>query len=141
MRTSILITALLAILLVANAYVHVPALKIAQLRTTTSLQRTWTRESKLLQSSSESVTTPNTPPKSEGSQLWNAYLKITDQLTTLFPVWTVLFASLALFKPSMFAWFTTKYFTLSLGKKDPHKNILSCVIFNLTTISCIFAHL
>lgn len=49
------------------------------------------------------------------SVIWNAYLKITDTLTVLFPLWTVLFAGLALKKPGSFAWFTTKYFTGSLG--------------------------
>ena len=33
----------------------------------------------------------------------------------LFPLWTVLFAGLALVRPSSFAWFTTKYFTARLG--------------------------
>jgi BASS family bile acid:Na+ symporter len=43
------------------------------------------------------------------------YLKTTDTLTTLFPLWTVLFAALALLRPQSFDWFTTKYFTASLG--------------------------
>jgi len=49
------------------------------------------------------------------NKLWDFYLKTTDTLTTLFPLWTVLFAGLALTKPQTFAWFTTKYFTASLG--------------------------
>lgn len=49
------------------------------------------------------------------SKLWDAYLKTTDTLTTLFPLWTVLFAGLALTRPESFAWFSTKYFTASLG--------------------------
>jgi hypothetical protein len=51
----------------------------------------------------------------KANKLWDAYLKTTDTLTTLFPLWTVLFAGLALYKPSTFAWFTTKYFTAFLG--------------------------
>jgi BASS family bile acid:Na+ symporter len=47
--------------------------------------------------------------------LWELYLKTTDTLTTLFPLWTVLFAGLALKRPETFAWFTTKYFTATLG--------------------------
>lgn len=43
------------------------------------------------------------------------YVKTTDVLTTLFPVWTVLFASLALLRPESFNWFTTSYFTGTLG--------------------------
>mmetsp|Transcript_18637 Transcript_18637/g.31399 ORF Transcript_18637/g.31399 Transcript_18637/m.31399 type:complete len:385 (+) Transcript_18637:54-1208(+) len=54
------------------------------------------------------------PVKSE-NKLWNMYLKTTDTLTTLFPVWTVLFAGLAIARPESFAWFTTKYFTAFLG--------------------------
>jgi len=50
-----------------------------------------------------------------GEKAWKTYLKTTDTLTTLFPVWTVLFAGIALLKPSTFAWFSTKYFTASLG--------------------------
>lgn len=49
------------------------------------------------------------------SKLWGLYLKTTDTLTTLFPVWTVLFAGLALKRPEAFSWFTTKYFTGTLG--------------------------
>ena len=58
----------------------------------------------------------NEKPNNGGNKLWNAYVKTTDVLTTLFPVWTVLFAGLALKRPESFAWFTTKYFTASLGK-------------------------
>lgn len=50
-----------------------------------------------------------------GEKAWKTYLKTTDTLTTLFPLWTVLFAGVALLKPSTFAWFSTKYFTASLG--------------------------
>lgn len=49
------------------------------------------------------------------SALWNFYLKATDTCTTLFPLWTLLFAGLALKRPESFAWFTTKYFTASLA--------------------------
>lgn len=62
-----------------------------------------------------STLTPSAPPKSGKDKLWDSYLKTTDTLTTLFPLWTVLFAGLALARPSSFAWFTTKYFTASLG--------------------------
>lgn len=55
----------------------------------------------------------STKPKT--SKLWNMYLKVTDTLTVLFPVWTVLFACISLKAPETFAWFTTKYFTASLG--------------------------
>jgi BASS family bile acid:Na+ symporter len=48
-------------------------------------------------------------------KLWNGYLRTTDLLTNLFPVWTVLFAGLALVRPDSFSWFTTKYFTGVLG--------------------------
>ena len=51
-----------------------------------------------------------------GEKAWKTYLKTTDTLTTLFPLWTVLFAGVALLKPSTFAWFSTKYFTASLGQ-------------------------
>ena len=51
-----------------------------------------------------------------GEKAWKTYLKTTDVLTTLFPVWTLLFASIALLRPETFAWFSTKYFTASLGK-------------------------
>jgi hypothetical protein len=54
--------------------------------------------------------------KPKHSKLWDAYLKTTDTLTTLFPLWTVIFAGLALYRPSTFSWFSTKYFTASLGK-------------------------
>lgn len=46
---------------------------------------------------------------------WDSYVKFMDAVTTLFPVWTVLFAGIALKRPQTFDWFTTKYFTASLG--------------------------
>jgi len=58
---------------------------------------------------------PAETPIEKPNKLWDTYLKVSDQLTTLFPVWTVLFAGLALVKPEAFSWFTTKYFTAALG--------------------------
>lgn len=49
------------------------------------------------------------------SRLWEFYLKTTDTLTTLFPLWTILFAGIALKWPQSFGWFSTQYFTWSLG--------------------------
>ena len=57
------------------------------------------------------TTTATTKPFS----LWETYVKTMDVLTTLFPLWTILFAGLALKRPESFAWFITKYFTASLG--------------------------
>ena len=51
----------------------------------------------------------------KSTSLWDVYLKVTDTLTVLFPLWTVLFAGIALKAPEKFAWFTTKYFTGALG--------------------------
>jgi len=51
----------------------------------------------------------------KSSGLWELYTKTMDTVTTLFPLWTVLFAGLALKRPEAFAWFTTKYFTATLG--------------------------
>jgi hypothetical protein len=39
------------------------------------------------------------------SALWDTYLKVTDTLTTLFPLWTVLFAGIALKRPETFNWY------------------------------------
>ncbi len=63
----------------------------------------------------EPDTPPPVVPAAKSSGLWDTYLKTTDTLTNLFPVWTVLFAGLALKRPESFAWFTTKYFTGTLG--------------------------
>lgn len=52
------------------------------------------------------------------SSLWETYNKIMETATILFPLWTVLFAGLALTRPESFAWFSTKYFTWSLGKNS-----------------------
>lgn len=54
-------------------------------------------------------------PAVKTSKAWDLYIKTTDVLTTLFPLWTVLFAGLALLRPQSFAWFTTNYFTGTLG--------------------------
>jgi hypothetical protein len=65
------------------------------------------------------------------SKLWDAYLKTTDTLTTLFPLWTVLFAGLALTRPESFAWFSTKYFTASLGIMSA----MICIIYQIPLVS------
>lgn len=57
----------------------------------------------------------STSASTSSNKLWNFYVKATDLCTTLFPIWTVLFAGLALKRPESFSWFTTKYFTASLG--------------------------
>lgn len=62
-----------------------------------------------------SSTSSSGVPVTKKSNLWDAYLKATDVLTTLFPLWTVIFATWALKKPTAFAWFSTKYFTASLA--------------------------
>jgi len=69
------------------------------------------RPSTALQMNAAAATTSS----SSKSSLWDMYVKTTDVLTTLFPVWTVLFAGLALLRPQSFDWFTTKYFTGTLG--------------------------
>lgn len=66
---------------------------------------------RLTSASGASIEVP--PPKE--NKLWTTYVKVTDTLTTLFPLWTVLFAGLALTRPQSFDWFGTKYFTASLG--------------------------
>ena len=66
-------------------------------------------------SDAAAVVAPIVPAAKETSALWKAYIKTTDVLTTLFPLWTVLFAGLALVRPESFAWFTTNYFTGTLG--------------------------
>ena len=63
-----------------------------------------------LKMSTSEISAPNA-----NSKLWSTYLKVTDTITTLFPVWTIIFAVWALKTPETFAWFTTKYFTASLG--------------------------
>jgi len=62
-----------------------------------------------------STTGTAAPPATLSDKIWQGYLKTTDTLTTLFPLWTVLFAGLALYRPESFSWFTTKYFTGFLG--------------------------
>mmetsp|Transcript_29213 Transcript_29213/g.31865 ORF Transcript_29213/g.31865 Transcript_29213/m.31865 type:complete len:387 (+) Transcript_29213:210-1370(+) len=57
--------------------------------------------------------TPVTDKKE--NSLWKSYVAVTDTLTNLFPVWTVLFAGLALLRPQSFSWFNTSYFTWTLG--------------------------
>ena len=43
------------------------------------------------------------------------YEKGSELVVNLFPIWTVLFSGLALYRPELFAWFTTQYFTGALG--------------------------
>jgi len=53
--------------------------------------------------------------KGFGGKLFDAYVRIADVATTLFPLWTVLFSAAALKSPASFAWFTTEYFTAALA--------------------------
>lgn len=55
------------------------------------------------------------PTKSRGQKIFEAYEKVTNLATTLFPLWTVLFTGIAIKSPQSFAWFTTEYFTGALA--------------------------
>ena len=68
-----------------------------------------------MEMSSDAAATISVVPAKKSSAVWDLYVKTTDILTTLFPLWTVLFAGLALVRPESFAWFTTSYFTGTLG--------------------------
>lgn len=50
-----------------------------------------------------------------GKKIFDAYVRVADVATTLFPLWTVLFTGLALQSPTSFDWFTTDYFTGALA--------------------------
>ena len=69
----------------------------------------------LIKMSDDAAVSMPAVPAPKTSKAWDMYIKTTDVLTTLFPLWTVLFAGLALVRPSSFAWFTTNYFTGTLG--------------------------
>jgi bile acid:Na+ symporter, BASS family len=43
------------------------------------------------------------------------YEKGSEWIVNLFPIWTVIFSALALYRPELFSWFTTQYFTAALG--------------------------
>uniref|UniRef100_A0A7S3NPW1 Bile acid:sodium symporter n=1 Tax=Aureoumbra lagunensis TaxID=44058 RepID=A0A7S3NPW1_9STRA len=45
----------------------------------------------------------------------SSFEKVSDVLTNLFPIWTVLFSVWGLARPSDFAWLTTEYFTAGLA--------------------------
>lgn len=47
--------------------------------------------------------------------LFEKYQKAADVATNMFPLWTILFTTIALKKPSSFDWFTTDYFTGALA--------------------------
>lgn len=63
---------------------------------------------------SSSASTTTTPEATTG--VWAMYQKAMDFLTILFPLWTILFAGLAIVRPESFAWFNTNYFTWFLGE-------------------------
>lgn len=87
--------------------------KILRASTTPTHNSHLMHRSGALRMSGVETSLPTTGPKK--SAIWEAYLKTTDILTNLFPLWTVLFAGLAIVRPESFAWFTTKYFTWCLG--------------------------
>jgi len=46
---------------------------------------------------------------------FDIYVKTSEWIVNLFPIWTVLCSVLALYRPSLFNWLTTNYFTAGLG--------------------------
>lgn len=103
---------LLGLLSVSLGFInHVPTRVVAPIMQFRSELRSFKASPLYMTSTAVSVEGDAKKP----GKLWQTYLKTMDTLTTLFPLWTVLFAGLALTKPETFAWFTTKYFTASLG--------------------------
>lgn len=47
--------------------------------------------------------------------LYDKYVGVSDVLTNLFPLWTVLFSLWGISRPQDFAWLTTQYFTAGLA--------------------------
>eukprot|EP00190_Bangiopsis_sp_CCMP1999_P005450 CAMPEP_0198731930 /NCGR_PEP_ID=MMETSP1475-20131203/32921_1 /TAXON_ID= ORGANISM="Unidentified sp., Strain CCMP1999" /NCGR_SAMPLE_ID=MMETSP1475 /ASSEMBLY_ACC=CAM_ASM_001111 /LENGTH=412 /DNA_ID=CAMNT_0044494957 /DNA_START=190 /DNA_END=1429 /DNA_ORIENTATION=- len=56
-----------------------------------------------------------TEQASHRSPAWDTYVKLSNNFVNLFPIWTVVSAGLALWKPALFSWFGTPYFTASLA--------------------------
>ncbi len=65
-----------------------------------------------LASTAAGAASPAPKKKLSGFEL---YEKASEWTVNLFPIWTVLFSVLALYRPEYFAWFTTQYFTAALG--------------------------
>lgn len=55
------------------------------------------------------------PPAPKRVVAYEAYAKVSDTLTNMFPVWTVMFAAWGLARPADYAWLTTEYFTAGLA--------------------------
>jgi len=68
-----------------------------------------------LQSTSLHMSSTSAAPEKQKSSLFQAYTKIMNLATTLFPLWTVLSSAVALKSPASFDWFTTEYFTAALA--------------------------
>uniref|UniRef100_A0A0G4I626 Uncharacterized protein n=1 Tax=Chromera velia CCMP2878 TaxID=1169474 RepID=A0A0G4I626_9ALVE len=68
------------------------------------------RRSTLLSAEAVEGTAP-----SPAANLFKLYEKVTSILTTLFPLWTIIFSVIALKSPQSFAWFNTTYFTTALA--------------------------
>lgn len=68
-------------------------------------------------SESDDTPTQNSPeqPNTFAQRLWNFYVRLSTIVTNLFPIWTLVAALTALWKPALYTWLTTPYFTLSLG--------------------------
>merc|ERR1712157_88512 len=62
-----------------------------------------------------STTTTTTTSSSSSFSLFELYTKGMAVVTTLFPLWTILFTGIALKKPTAFDFFTTEYFTAALA--------------------------
>lgn len=113
MRNQILVVTALATFLVASSFSVGGKYAVASVRPRVASGSL--RSPMSIRMSDAGATALPIVPVEKKSALWNAYIKTTDVLTTLFPLWTVLFAGLALVRPSSFAWFTTSYFTGTLG--------------------------
>lgn len=66
-------------------------------------------------SDSSAESEPNVSEDSLSKKIFDTYVKTMNVVTTLFPLWTVLFTGIALKKPTFFDWCSTKYFTAMLA--------------------------
>lgn len=117
MSRTYLISFLIAIFIYVSQSYRMPTRQLASYASTKSLttQRQHLHHALRMSADVTVDSASQVPATTKKSGLWDLYIKTTDTLTILFPLWTVLFAGLALVRPSSFSWFTTKYFTATLG--------------------------
>lgn len=99
---------------IAHTQQHVPIIRSFRSRRATIRRPTTVAVASADEVSAE-VTSIEEKSTGNRATLWAIYVGISTVLTNLFPLWTLLAAGSALYRPALYTWLTTPYFTACLA--------------------------